>query len=117
MPSAAIGLGLAFEDARERAVGGLALGEGRRLVDRGPDEWVAKLEPVFGDAHEPGLFGVVECLRCRSELRRGAKDGRDLAAVVGGGDEHQRLRLLRQPMHAREECSLDAGAHRDRSQH
>ena len=98
-------------------MGGLALRERRRLVDGGADERVAKLEPGSSHVHQPGLLGVVERLRRRSELRGRAKHGRELAGVVGGGDEQQRLRLLRQPMHAREECALDAGADRDRSEH
>ena len=59
MPGAAIGIGLAVEDARERAVDGLPPGERRRLVDGGADKWVAKLEPRSAHVHQPCLFGQI----------------------------------------------------------
>ena len=117
VPGAAIGIGLAVEHARERAVDGLPPGERRRLVDGGADKRVAKLEPRSAHVHQPCLFGLVERLGPGSELRRGAQHGRELAAVVGAGDEQERLRLLREPIHARKECVLDAGADRYRSKH
>ena len=99
---------------RERAMGGLPLRERRRLIDGGANERVAKLEPRSSHVREPGLLGAVERLGRSSELRGRAQHGRELAAVVRGGDEQKRLRLLRQPMHARKEGVLDAGADRYR---
>src|SRR6266545_8079937 len=61
---------------------------------------------------EPRVLGRVKRLRPDSQLRRRAQHGRKLARVVGRGDQEQRLRLLRQPTHAREEGTLDAGADR-----
>ena len=117
MPGAAISVGFTVEHGRERAVDGLPLGERRRLVDSGADQRMAKLEPRSAHVHQPRLFGFVERHRLGTELRRGAQHGRELAAVVGAGDEQERLRLLREPIHARKECVLDAGADRNGSKH
>lgn len=65
-------------------MGGLSLGERRRLVDGGADEWVAEFEPVATDVHEPGLLGPVKRIRRGSELRGRGDHGRKRAAVVGG---------------------------------
>ncbi len=117
MPRAAIGVGFSVEHARERAVDSLPLGERRGLVDGGADQRMAKLELPSAHVHQPGLLGSIERLRFGTELRRRAQHGGELAAVVSAGDQQERLRLLREPIHTREECVLDSGADRDGSEH
>ena len=109
VPGAPIGVDFAVEHARERAVGGLPPRERRRLIDGGANERVAKLEPCSSYVRQPGLLGAVERLGRGSELRGRPQHGRELAAVVCGGDEQKRLRLLRQPMHARKERAARRG--------
>ena len=90
-------------------MGSLSLRERRRLIDRRPNERVAKLETRSSYVCEPCLLDAVERLGRGSELRGCAQHRRELAAVVRGGDKQKRLRLLRQPVHTREEGVLDTG--------
>ena len=103
VPGAPIGVDFAVEHVRERTMRGLSLRKRRRLIDGGTNERVAKLEPVPRYVHQPGLLGAVERVGSRAQLRGRTQHGRELAAVVCGGDEQKRLRLLRQPMDASKE--------------
>ena len=117
VPGAAVRLGFAVQDARQRAVGCLPPGEWRCLVDRGADEWVAKLELGAARVRQARLLGAIERLRSDSELRCGTQDRRELTAVVGRGDEQERLRVRRQPLDPRQERALDPGADGDGGEH
>ena len=72
MPCAAIGILLAVEDVGERAVGGLALREGRIAVQRRADERMAKLDTAVEGAHQTRRLGCVERVLLDAQRRRRA---------------------------------------------
>ena len=68
-----------------------------------------ELVPPYPD--EPLPLGGIERLRSGSQLRRRWEDGGDLAAVLGSGNKQQRLGVLGQLVHSREEGALNAFAY------
>ena len=71
-----------------------------------------ELELVPPYPGEPLPLGGIERLGGGSQLRRRAEDGGELAAVFGSGNKQQRLGVLGQLMHSRQEGTLDAFADR-----
>ena len=69
-----------------------------------------ELVPPYPD--EPLLLGGIERFGGCSQLRCRAEDGGDLATVFGSGNKQQRLSVLGQLMHPRQEGTLDAFADR-----
>jgi hypothetical protein len=103
VPGTPVDLLLILEHLGERLVDRPPRGERGALIDRRADQRMAKLEPQPGDVHQPRLLGGLQRLQPTAEQPRRGQDGGQLAGVLGGGHQQQRLGRRRQPPHPLQE--------------
>ena len=114
MPGAAVGVLLGVEDAGERAVGRLALREGRVAVERGAHERMTEFDASVERAHEARGIGRLERVGLDAERRGRVEHGRQAARVVSRDEQEQRLRRRRQGARTLEIDALELRALRKR---
>ena len=110
VPRLAVGVAQGSGGFRERPVCLASLRAGRCLVDGRAHERVANPHRVGLDDHEPGGRGCLERILAEVERRRGTAYDGELARVVRGREQQQRLHRSGQQPAALEECLLHTGA-------
>ncbi len=107
MPGAPVGVPVAVEHGGQGLLYGAALQERRSPVDGRTYEWMAEGHDVALHPQQPGRLRLVERVRRHPQLLGRAQHEADVAALLGGGHEQQRLRRGRQPAHPVQEDLLD----------
>ena len=110
MPGVAIGVGLGVGGSRERVVRAATFVCGRGAIDRRPHERVTELH-TGPDLEQLLVRRGFRRLPSDAEGVGGAPDQRRVSGRVGGGQQRQSLRLVRQCADAPEVAGLDLPLH------
>ena len=114
MPQGALLAIRTFQGRGERRVGPLALTERCRLVHDRPHQRMAEAQDRSVYPHQSDLLGGIEGSLRQLELGRRAERDRQLARLVGGGDQQRLAGSRRQPIDALGEGRTEPRGQRQR---